>query len=142
MKKKATYFLLTFLLAVLQYNCKHNSNRNPFLDNVSFSFDINLDLPQYNTLKYPGNALYIARGGLRGVFVYNTGSGYNVFEASDPNHYPSDCSTMELSGLQVRCPCEGNTYSLSDGGPVQGNVTYPLKPYRSRLNGNILTIYN
>ncbi|NPA43214.1 MAG: hypothetical protein GXO27_04195 [Chlorobi bacterium] len=134
--------LLSIVLsAILIGACKQRTPDNPYLHEVHFDITLNLDLPRYSALKYAGNAVYVDRGGIKGVFVYNTGAGYNAFEASDPNHYPNDCSRMELSGATVQCPCEGNRYSLTDGRPLEGGP-YGLKPYHVSAEGNILRIYN
>jgi nitrite reductase/ring-hydroxylating ferredoxin subunit len=51
---------------------------------------------------------------IRGVYVFNTGSGYNAFEAACPNQALSACSTMTL-GINVVCSCDNNEYSLFTG---------------------------
>jgi hypothetical protein len=55
-----------------------------------------MNLPAYSNLQYPSNAIYYAGQGIRGVYVFNTGSGYNAFEAACPNQALSACSTMTL----------------------------------------------
>ncbi len=140
MKTKALFSFVS--LALLLVQCKEKSARNPYLADVSFRKEINLDLPQYSSLKYSGNAVYVPDGGILGFFVFNTGNGYNAFEAADPNHYPSGCSHMELQGQQVQCHCDGNTYNLLDGSPANDNAEYPLKAYHISRNGNTLVVYN
>ena len=130
------------LVITLLQSCKDNYNRNPYLEDVTFDISINLDLPQYSSLQYPGSAGYISQGGIKGILVYNSGGGFNAFEASDPNHYPNDCSTMTIDGTTAYCPCENNRYSLSDGHIVSGEGQYGMKPYHVSVNGNILHIYN
>ncbi len=134
--------LIASMLFFSASGCRKNPNRNPYLQDVSFDISINLDLPQYASLQYPGSSLYIAQGGIKGIFVFNTGDAYNAFEASDPNHYPNDCSLMQLDGTSVLCPCENNRYSLTDGHLMSGEGNYGLKPYHVSLNGNMLHIYN
>ncbi len=140
MKQTAIYGLIA--LSILMSGCKEKNNRNPYLNEVSFRKEINTDLPRYSSLKYAGNAVYIPDGGIKGFFLFNTGNGYNAFEASDPNHYPSDCSRMQLNNQQVQCPCEGNTYNLLNGSPVNNNLDYPLKAYHVTVNGNTIIVYN
>ncbi len=135
-------FFIPVLIVFLIWSCQKNQINNPYLQRVSFDVRINLDLPQYQSLNYPGSAIYIGLGGIKGIFVYNSGYGYNAFEASDPNHYPNDCSTMELNGMEVTCPCENNRYSLSDGHLMAGQGSYGLLPYHVSKEGNILHIYN
>ncbi len=129
-----------FLLTIL--SCKKRTIDNPYLDDVSFHIEINLDLPQYESLQYAGSAIYVQNGGIKGIFLINNGNNILAFEASDPNHYPSDCSKMTLSGLTCSCPCEQNKYALNTGQPITEGLIYSMKPYHVSRNGNILTIYN
>jgi len=81
---------LLFLFAiVLLSSCSDNgvSNKNPYIPNYSFTVDINTSLPAYSNLKFPSNAVFYAGAGARGLIVFNTGSGYNAFDAAcNPNH--------------------------------------------------------
>ena len=133
---------ILFLLFILLTACKDNKVRNPYLNPPRFRVQVDMNLPQYSPLQYPGNAVYVSDGGILGVFVYNNGHGYNAFEAADPNHHPNDCRAMQLSGSTVRCPCDQNTYSLTDGHLTSGSGQYPMLPYHTSRNGNILYIYN
>lgn len=119
------------------------SNNNPYLPNYSFAYNINMNLPQYSNLQFPGNAVYInARNtGVRGVFVFNTGSGYVAFDAACPNQALSSCSTMTLNGINVVCPCDNASYSLFSGQAT--GMEYPMKQYRvEQLDGVSLRVYN
>ncbi len=138
---KSRFFAFIFSSVIL-FSCGKQKTNNPYLDEVSFRVEINLDLPQYETLNYSGTALYIPRGGIKGIIVVNTGSNFLAFEASDPNHYPNDCSRMQVSGLNAVCSCENNTYSLSNGQPVTSGLSYGMKPYRVSKNGANLIVYN
>lgn len=119
------------------------NNNNPFLPNYSFAYNINMNLPQYSSLQFPSNAVYINSGntGVRGVFVFNTGSGYVAFDAACPNQALSNCSTMTLNGINVICPCDNVSYSLFTG-QAQG-MQYPMKQYRvEQLDNFNLRVYN
>ena len=140
MRKNILFFLLGFLLFSA---CKKRTKySNPYLENVSFSIEINLDLPEYTPLKYANNSILVHNAGIKGVIVFNTGNGYNAFEASDPNHYPSACSTMQPNQFTCKCDCEDNTYSLHTGQLSSGNGDYGLKPYHIVKSGNKLIISN
>jgi hypothetical protein len=52
------------------------------LPNYTFTIDI-LELARLLNLQYPSNAIYYAGQGMR-FYVFNTGSGYNAFEAACP----------------------------------------------------------
>jgi len=145
--------LLAISLLVLLFSCdsKRTTNRNPFLQEVNFRFDINTNLPSYNSLTNEGGAIYVdnLQAGTSGVFVIKTisaFSGYRVFEASCPNHSPNDCSTMTLKGNVVSCPCEDYEYTLFTGQllnrPDDENRYYDLLEYRAVGSGNTIILSN
>jgi nitrite reductase/ring-hydroxylating ferredoxin subunit len=131
------------LIALLFLSCSDNgfNNKNPYIPNYSFSVTFDLNYPAYSNLKFVSNAIYYVgpEVGPRGIYVFNTGSGYNAFDAACPNQALSSCSTLTLKGINVICPCDDEEYSLFTG---QGKLQYPLKQYRAELNGNILRVYN
>lgn len=133
--------ILLFLIMPFFFSCSDNGfdNKNPYLPNYSFTIDINMNLPAYSNLQYPSNAIYYSGQGAKGIFVFNTGSGYNAFDAACPNQALSSCSTMTIKGINVVCPCDSKEYSLFTG---QGSLQYPLKQYRVEVNGNVLRVYN
>lgn len=136
--KKHVFFLL-IAISFLGCNDNENSNKNPFLPNYSFSVDLNLNLPQYSTLKFASNAIYYPNAGVRGIIVFYTGSDYTAFDAACPNQELSSCSTMTIKGVNALCDCDKKEYSLFTG---QGGTQYPLKQYRVEKNGEVLRIYN
>ena len=137
---------LVFCLIFLT-NCSDNSNTNPncqFLLDVGVNVTINMSLPQYSELQFVSNSVYIANAGNRGIIVTNAGSGYFAWDASDPNHAPSNCSVLQITGLEATCGCaDENTYSLVTGQPLQNSsLQCALKNYRVEQNGNTLFISN
>ena len=139
------FILLFFLLS-----CNSDgTNRNPYLQEVGFRFDLNLNLPRYNGLNIVGNPVYVDNAGVgtRGAFVIKSSlDTFYAFEASCPNHTPNSCSTMTIDGQNVVCSCENYTYSLFTGQlldrPNDGNRYYDLLFYRATQSGNIVTISN
>lgn len=142
--------LWALLLTAMLLSCSNDrSNRNPYLQEVGFRFDINLNLPLYSPLTNTGSAVYISNAtvGTRGAFVINTG--FNTFmawEASCPNHAPNECSTMTLNGQTVTCSCEDYEYNLFTGQlmntPDDGGRYYDLLYYSASYNNNVVTISN
>lgn len=119
--------------------------QNPFLLNVGFQYDINLSLPQYAALNFPGNRVVVTNAGVKGFVIYNLdNSQYFVYELSDPNHPTSDCSRMTISGITASCPCpdDTNEYNIITGQPTQGGGRYGMLPYRAVRNGNIIRVTN
>lgn len=143
------YFLLLIAFPML-FGCSTNStnNNNPYLPNYTVNLDINMSLPQYSDLKFVSNGIYVAGQGVRGVFVFNTGSGYVAFDAACPNQALSSCSTMTFKKIDdqridrtnVVCACDNAQYSLFSG--QSAGKQYLLKQYRVEANGNLLRVYN
>ncbi|NNE01602.1 MAG: hypothetical protein HKN52_00420 [Eudoraea sp.] len=141
-------WLLVFSIIILACNNDQGS-RNPYIQEIGFRFEVNLNLPLYSPLTNPGNPIYIGSNGagVRGVYVINTGFNvFRAFEASCPNHSPSPCSTTELNGQSAVCACEGYEYSLFTGQqlmrPEDGNRYYDLLEYRATQSGNVVLITN
>ena len=140
--------LLIVLVFVL--GCSNDKGRrNPYLQEIGFRFDINLNLPLYSPLTNTGNAIYIGTQGVgtRGVFVINTGFDvFRAFEASCPNHAPNSCSTMVLDSQIAVCSCEDYEYSLFTGQqlnrPDDGNRYYDMLEYRATESGGTVIISN
>ena len=138
--------VLLFLLA----SCSNDgTNRNPYLQEIGFRFDMNLNLPLYSPLTNDGSAIYVGTEGVgtAGIFVINTGFlNFVASEASCPNHAPNDCSTMVLNGITATCSCEGYEYSLHNGlmlnRPDDGKRYYDMLIYRTTFGGNILSVSN
>lgn len=145
MKKNAIYFILLLLC----FSCKNED------DNIagcvsellpSYPFDtgnaININLPQYSGLQFAGNTLYLNGYGVKGIYLYNTGSSIVAFEASDPAHEPNNCSFMSLSGIELSCSCDNNVYQLLTGQQTNGGTGHCLRAYRVQRSGNIIRVYN
>ena len=135
------YFLILIAFPML-FGCSTNSihNNNPYIPNYSFTIDINMNLPAYSKLLYVSNAVYISGQGVRGIIVFNSGSGYNAFDAACPNQALSTCSTMSINGIYAVCACDSAEYNLFSG--QSAGKQYSLKQYRVEVNGNILRVYN
>lgn len=142
--------ILGILLLVLLLSCSNDrTNRNPFLQEINFRFDANLNLPKYSPLTNTGSAVSVISDGVgtRGVFIINTGfNQFRAFEASCPNHAPNSCSTMVLDGQVVTCSCEDYQYSLFTGQqlnrPDDGNRYYDMLEYRTSFGGNTVSVSN
>ncbi len=123
---------------------KNDDNDNPFVPDVRFEKIININLPSYNDLKYNGGSYYLNGLGIKGVILFNLNDNIIAWEASCPNEKPSDCSTMEIKGLQAECKCNSNLYSLANGQPLKINTnnSFPMVAYFTEKSGNSLRIYN
>jgi nitrite reductase/ring-hydroxylating ferredoxin subunit len=140
MKKTLTFLLL--LPLILSCNKEKFSNENPYLPNYSFSMEINTSLPTYNQVTFASNSIKVfpANGPTRGVIVFNTGTSFLAFDGGCPNQDLSSCSTLTISGINANCPCDSASYNLFTG--QAPGKEYPLKQYRTEVNGNIIRVYN
>lgn len=141
---------LSILILLIITACSNDgTNRNPYLQEIGFRFEANLNLPSYSPLTNTGSAVYIQSelAGTRGVFVINAGfDQFRAFEASCPNHAPNDCSTMQLNGQIATCSCEDYEYSLFTGQllnrPDDENRYYDMLEYRTTFSGGSVIISN
>lgn len=136
--------LLLFPLLVMVLSCSEDNarNNNPFLPDYAFSISIDTNLPLYNNLQFAGNVMLIdmPNAGIRGVILYNSGSGYLAYDAACPNQYLETCSTLKLLGIEITCPCDNAKYSIFNGSSP--GLQYPLKQYRTEVNGKIVRVFN
>ena len=142
--------ILSIILMILLFSCSNDrTNRNPYLQEIGFRFDANLNLPLYSPLTNTGSAVLVTSDGIgtRGVFIMNTGfNQFRAFEASCPNHAPNSCSTMVLGGQVATCSCEGYEYSLFTGQqlnrPDDGKRYYDMLEYRATFGGSSVSVSN
>lgn len=142
---KRFFCLLVLFLATL--SCEkdsNNNNNNPYLPNYSFDVTLNMSFPQYSSLAFPSNAVYVnvAGAGIRGVIVFNAGSGnYLAYDAACPNQALSDCSTMTINGINAKCACDDASYSLFTG--LAAEKQYAMKTYRVQvIDETTIKVYN
>ena len=136
---------LTCVVFLCVLGCKSDPiQRNPYLDNLPpFEFELSLDLPLYDGLRFAGGSITIEQLGLNGVHLYNLdGSQILAWEASCPNQRLSDCSKTTINDIIVECSCDDSTYSLVTGQPLTDGVEYGLINYGIRRSGNLVLIYN
>lgn len=139
-------FFSSLLLIMILIGCESDNGRirNPFVPNYPFNITINMELPLYNSLLYPSNAIFIPPGlgaGANGVIVFNAGGSYRAYEANCPNHTITSCSRLTLEGIRALCPCDELEYSLFTGLPI-AEGDYAMIPYQIEQNGNTLRIWN
>lgn len=138
-------FYLLFILLSLSCSQSNTDDENcRFLLNVGISVPINLNLPEYGSLQFTGNSVYIPNEGNAGIIVANLGASYLAWDASDPNYPPNTCSALVPSGLEASSNCgSGNKYSLATGAPLNdGTLRCSLKFYRIEKTGNTLLVTN
>lgn len=120
--------------------------RNPYLSDPVVSLNLNLNLPEYNPLKFPGNSVITSQG-IKGIVVICiSDTQYFAYDLTDPNHAPSNCSRMEVNGPIASCPCQNddNEYNIINFGrhTTEPDTKYPMQSYRAERNGNNIVISN
>ncbi|MFT4847925.1 MAG: hypothetical protein ACI83B_000448 [Sediminicola sp.] len=140
--------LIALFLGLILISCTNDDTRNdnnPNLLSPLISVNLNLNLPQFNPLKFPGNSLILDGEGIRGVVIYNVNNDlYTAFELSDPNHTPNGCSKMLINGILASCPCttDTNIYDIVTGQHQSNEVLYPLQQYLVIRNGDNIQVTN
>ena len=135
--------LLLILSCIVFFTCSKNDNNSNcnFLLDVGVNLTVNLNLPQFNQLLFPGNSVRVEGQGNEGIILYRLNSAtLYAWDGADPNHTPSACSALsiETDGETVTCGCDdGNAYLLATG-TFFGDNPPPctLKPYRVEAIGN------
>ncbi|QNJ97249.1 hypothetical protein [Constantimarinum furrinae] len=137
-----------FLLMLLIISCKSDDDvnqDNPNLIDPLVNITLNLNLPEYNSLKFPGNSIIISQQGIRGIVVYNVNNSlYTAFDLSDPNHIPNNCSRMDIVGIIASCPCpnDSNEYDIVTGQHATNENLFPMQMYRAQRTGDNIRITN
>jgi len=117
--------------------------RNPYIQQINFSYDINMNLPTYSNLQFASNYVIVDHIGINGVIVFNTGSGYVAYERSCANHSLQSCSVLNLSGLEATCQCvDATRYSIFTGQIIAGTGDYGLVAYHVQQSGDVLRVSN
>lgn len=140
--------LILILLCTITYSCDNDDNlnrNNPYLIDPFVDIQLNLSLPQYNQLNFPGNSIILPSQGIRGIVVYNIdNSQYAAFELTDPNHAPNSCSRMEIEGIEATCPCpdDSNSYNIVTGQHRTEPNLYPMQRYNAVRTGDVIHVSN
>jgi nitrite reductase/ring-hydroxylating ferredoxin subunit len=106
---------------------------------------INLNLPDYNTLKSDGGykVLSSSVGGVQGIIIYRVNaSTYMAYERNCSYQPNNACATVEVdpSGLFMKDPCCGSSFSLTTGQPTGSPAWRPLRQYQTSLVNSDLSI--
>ena len=125
-------------------NGNNPNNNNPNVNQPPVNFSINLTLPEYNVLLFPGNSVTFNGQGVRGVVVYNVNNTlYTAFDLTDPNHAPNNCSKMTVEGIIATCQCnDDNSYDIVTGQHQSSEQSYPMLQYFVQRDGDVITVSN
>ena len=139
--KYVKFYSITILIFIISCAKNINDSRCNYLLNLDIYYEVNLNLPQYSSLNFISNSVFIPNIGNGGLIITNSGTGFLAWDAADPNHSNVPCSVLTISGLEATSSCsEQNTYSLITGQSLGVALTCTLKSYRVENAGNILVI--
>ena len=125
-----------------QATCDNNVQNIPY---VPVNFDINLNLPAYNSLNFP-SAHLLLEGGSQGLIVYRyTADQFVVLDRHSTFDVALGCQvTVESDGLLIsdHSDCSESKWLIIDGSVSQGPAVQPLHRYRTSWNPPILSVFN
>jgi tRNA threonylcarbamoyladenosine biosynthesis protein TsaB len=140
--RKMMPLLVACFFLFLQADCNNNTQFIPY---VPVNFDINLNLPAYNSLNFPGEHLLL-EGGSRGIIIYRyTLDQFVVLDRHATYDVELGCTvSVEDDGVTIsdHNECSQSSWLILDGSVLEGPATMPLHRYRTTYNHPILSVYN
>lgn len=145
------FFSLIILFTVFISSSCNKRNDENMVPNVPVNIRINMELPLYYNLQFPGNYIYL-NGGNKGITLFHGFDGeYYATDRTCPYQPFEECSRVELdSNFTFRCgathqgafqKCCDSKFQY-DGFLSNGPSIYGLRVYRVFRSGNILDISN
>jgi hypothetical protein len=133
-------FCITTLASLPMMGCQDTPGVIPYVD---LQVDLNLNLPAYNNLNFPGNWLYIS-GGSRGLIVYRyTLDEFVILDRHATFDVAAGCQcTVSPDGYTIEDPCSESEWYIFDGSIIQGPTTAPLERYTTTWIPPVLSIRN
>ena len=146
MSLRQSYINLPLLLILLgfltQAKCDNRVQNIPY---VPVNFDINLNLPAYNSLNFPGEHIYVD-GGSNGLIIYRyTLDDFVVLDRHATSDIEMGCQVNVTSdGLTINdnSECSESKWLIIDGTVMQGPSILPLHRYSTSWNPPILSVFN
>ena len=139
----AKYCLLVTIYLLSLTSCKQDLSDDGIPEGFFPDIILNLNLPEYNTLRIDGGVYHIPDKGVRGILVYRKSSTtYLAYERNCSFHPGDACATVDVhsSNLFMIDSCCGSSFGFDDGVPTGGVAWRPLRRYKTFLNGSDLTI--
>lgn len=158
LNSKIRFFSIIFSFIVLVSSCKND--KNDVIPDVTVSFSISINDPQFVTLNTFGNAAlvnkYTNNLGLRaagfdenGIIIFSwVDYEYYAYDRTCPHDYAESNLSIPVNidpenSMNAICPECGTNYSLSAGGtPASGIGRYPLKNYKTAFDGVNIFVSN
>jgi nitrite reductase/ring-hydroxylating ferredoxin subunit len=151
---KIRYFFISLILATFLISCEKNKNDVIPDEYVDFTIDL-LDFPNlYSVIgsdTVDANDLRVDQrryaGGFNGsgIIIYSGADGYYAYDRTCPHDYVENGLSVKVNidFTIATCPKCSTSYALAAfGTPASGPGKYPLKNYKTRLDGRFLTVWN
>jgi nitrite reductase/ring-hydroxylating ferredoxin subunit len=153
---KIRFFLITVALTVILSSC---NKKNDVIPDTYVNFTLDLNDPEFVNLNAMGGSVTVdshtnnwgsgaAGYDGNGIIIYSGVDEFYAYDRTCPHDYSVNGLSIKVnidinSSLYAICPKCGTTYALAAGGtPSSGIGKYPLKNYRTRLQGNYVTVWN
>jgi nitrite reductase/ring-hydroxylating ferredoxin subunit len=153
---KIRLFLITLALAITLGSC---NKKNDVIPDTYVNFTLDLNDPEFVNLSGYGGSVVVgsttnnwgpAAAGYNGngiIICYGVEEFY-AYDRTCPHDYVVNSLSIKVnidpgnSTIAV-CPKCGTKYGLTVGGtPASGVGRYPLKNYKTRQQGNLVTVWN
>lgn len=138
--------------------CSCNKN-NDVIPDVYVSFNLYLNDPEFITLNAMGGAVTVnaltnnwgsgaAGFNGNGIIIYSGVDEFFAYDRTCPHDYAVNGLSVKInidasSSLYAVCPKCSTKYSLpANGTPASGVGRYPLKNYRTSLEGRYVRVWN
>jgi nitrite reductase/ring-hydroxylating ferredoxin subunit len=138
------WFWVCLMVITITVGC--SEKHDPIIPDVSFNATIYLNDPAFS-----GNPFVVRTDqsgriiGVNGVVVYrSTPDEYFAFDRMCTHEKRLDCSVKVTDGATVTCPCCESRFLIvtQDASIINGPAVWPLKAYRTSVNGDYLHIWN
>lgn len=139
-------FILIGLLLIpvfIHQSCKKD-NKEDLVPYAVVDFYINTTSTQYLELHTVGGWVNVT-GGVRGIILYRKSvDEYMAFERNCTYQPSNSCARVSVDNTNLIAvdSCCGSKFLMTDGSVLQSPAVYPLKQYRTSLDGGILHVFN
>jgi nitrite reductase/ring-hydroxylating ferredoxin subunit len=153
---KIRYFFILAAISIMTVSC--NRNKNDVIPDVPVDFTINLNDPEFVNLTTLFGSVYInsstnnwginsAGYNGNGIIVFAGPDEFYAYDRTCPHDYAVNNINARVyidDQIYAECPSCKTKYALTNfGTPISDTIgRYPLKNYRTSLNGNYVTVWN
>ena len=140
MKRFIKIWLFLIPLVLLSTKCETSGYRIPYVE-------VDLHLNIISELGNPAlNSVVLHPGGANGLIIYREDFGlFHVYDRTCtlfPDHDAAVLPDEDFEGV-FNCPeCKSKYLLLTGADPIEGPATFSLHEYYSRVDGDLLHIYN